>query len=50
MKNVINDGKVTIGMVTEQLLQKMFDEGDICSTGLKKFYEGVRALLCENYF
>lgn len=39
----LDDSKMTIGMITKQLLQKLLDEGDICPADQRKFFKGVRA-------
>lgn len=44
--NHLSDHAITIGMVTEQHLQKLVSNGDI-STNHQKFYAGVRAFYVD---
>ena len=45
LNNQVHDCDLVIGIVTEQTLQKLFDEGNISENQRKCFYQAVRMFL-----
>ena len=45
--NYLNDAKITIGIITKQILNRRLEEGDIGDTQRKTFYKSVRAFYID---